>query len=457
MSSTVLAPNVQQMRRVAMVVQITRGVAVGCSLYTWGPLFFDSISHSRDPGLGITLTTLLISLQNILRALLEIPTGAIGDAIGRKWTVIWSLFCFMLYNVLLAYVPFAHSLPWIMAIGILSVIVYVLYYTLFSGTFTAWCVDSLRASAPHLGYEYVLGPTYTAQFIANTIGGIIGITLYVQDLAHIAYILAAGFALLGVIYCIGEMESERSLEFLNLTKVSVKTLTTRMGQIVGAGFQLFRRSPPILILVLIFSSFMTVLNLVAYLWPVYVNTSVPGASQLWYWAGLATATSLSSSLGSHSMTWLTQRSNRLASSRMNTNRLRRLLIGACFISAVPVIILSWLTAHDLENFGLFAATVLLVHLGYGVVAPSFETLVNNYIPETHASERATIMSLGSVGRSLLTMLLAIPAGGPSGMKTMVGWIFPATVLLVVAVIGNWVLRRAQQRAPDVLLENREDL
>lgn len=439
----------------AFVIQITRGLAVGCGIYIWGPLFFEKISQSSDPKLAITLTTTLISLQNVLRALLETPTGAIADAIGRKWTVICSLFCFMLQNLMLSFLPFVHSIAWIMAIGILSVVVYVLYYTLFSGAFTAWCVDSLRTHAPQLGYESLLGPAYTAQFISYMIGGIVGIVLYVHHMVHLAFVAGAACALTGVLYGIVEMQQEHGLEYLDYTKVSFKALTTRMGQIVGSGFQVFRRSPPILSLVFIFASFMTVLNLVAYLWPIYIRARMPEDSQLWYWVGLAAASSLSSTVGSHGMTWLTRRGRTKAGANRNNTLLRRLLIGACFLSAIPILVLSRLTAHDIEIFSVFAASVLLVNFSHGFVAPCFETLVNNYIPDTHASERATIMSLGSVGRSLLAMLLAIPAGGPSGVKTMVGWAFPAAVLLLVALIGNWILRRAQQRVPNVELEHEE--
>lgn len=450
MRSKALPSEIRRIWRIAIVIQSILGLSGGVSMYTWGPLFFEKLSSGSDPHLGITLTTALISLQNILRALLEVPTGAIGDVIGRRWTVALSLACYMLYSVLMSFVAIAHTISWIVPLGIFAVVTYVFHYTFFSGTFTAWCVDSLRERDPNIGYEHILAPSYTANFIANIVGGAFGILLYVEGLVHAAFLGAAFVALVGVLYCIGEMEDERTLQFLDWSKIRFATVTTRMGRIIGTGFHIFRRSPAILALVVIFASFMTVINLVDYLWPVYVRTRVEQDQQTYYWIGLAVSTMLAASAGSHGMTFFTRWWQRGArTTKAQNTSLRHLLIGACIFSACPIILLGQLTTYGKDSFWIFATAVLLIQLAYGLIAPCFETLVNNYIPDSHAQERATILSFGSLGRSLLVMILAIPAGGPSGMQTTIGWAIPAGLLLIVAIIGNFVLRRAQRRVPDI--------
>ena len=71
-------------------------------------------------------------------------------------------------------------------------------------------------------------------------------------------------------------------------------------------------------------------------------------------------------------------------------------------------------------------------------------MINNYIPDSNSQERATIMSFASLFRNILIFMLAVPAGGTSGEKTVVGWALPASLLLITAIIGNFVLRNKKE-------------
>ena len=72
----------------------------------------------------------------------------------------------------------------------------------------------------------------------------------------------------------------------------------------------------------------------------------------------------------------------------------------------------------------------------------------NYIPASHAAERATVLSFGSLVKGLFVVMLAIPTGGIGGAKSLVGWVLPAGLLLIVALIGNFVLRREERLTPE---------
>jgi len=447
-----LSPEVRQIWRVAKVVQGVMGFTMGLYMYTYGPLFYEKLTQASNPKLGMTLATLWFGIHLALIAFLEVPTGAIGDAIGRKWTVVWSFVCKMLFFVLFTFIPFLNSISMILTFGILANIAFGFAYTFFSGTFTAWCVDSLREKAPDIGYEHLLSRAYTYNFIAQIFGGVIGVTLYLRHISYVGFLLAAVICVYCVAFCLGEMEEVKNLKFLEHKQVSLSVITKRIGEILGVGFQVFRQSPVILTLVLVFASYMFVLNIVDYLWPVYLTTRIPENVRTVCWIGLVVATLLVSMLGSHTLTVWTRRWHKKNNAKTHNVVLRRWFIGTCLFSALPILVLSWLTSHGLDAFWYFVFAVLAVEFAYGVIAPCSETLINNYIPENHSQERATIMSYGSMIRSVLVMLLAIPSGGSSGEKTTVGWAIPAFLLLATTVVGHFILKKAQTKMPEASKE-----
>lgn len=452
-----LPADVRHIWKVAKVVQSAMGFTMGLYLYTYGPLFYEKLAEASNPKLGMTLTSLWFGIQYALIAFLEVPTGAIGDTIGRKMTVVWSFFCRMLFFILLAFIPFLNSISFVLTLAILAAVAFGFAYTFFSGTFTAWCVDSLREKAPDIGYEHLLSRAYTYNFIAQILGGILAVLFYVWHLAYVGFLSAAIISVFGMTFCLGEMEEVKTLNFVKPKKVSLAAITKRVGEVIGIGFQVFRQSSVILVLVLVFAGYMFVLNIVDYLWPVYLRGRISTDIQTYYWIGLVIATLLVSAVGSHALTLWTRRWHKNNQAKTHNVILRRWLIGACLLSSLPILFLSWLTSQGLDTFWFFATAILPVEFAYGVIAPCYETLVNNYIPDHHAQERATIMSFGSLVRSLLIMLLAIPAGGSSGEKTTVGWAVPAFLLLVITIIGNTVLKRAQKKVPEVVVKQKSAL
>lgn len=444
-----LSPEVRQIWRVAKVVQSVMGFTMGLYLFIHGPLFYEKLALVGEPKLAMTLTALLLGILSVLIAFLEVPTGAIGDAIGRKWTVVSSLFCRMFFFVFLTFIPLVSSVNLIISFGVLAHLAMAFAYTFYSGTFTAWCVDSLREKAPNIGYEHLLSRAYTYNFLAQIFGGVISVLFYVWHVPYVGFLLGAISCAGCIAFCLGDMEEVKNLKFLEYKKVSFSIITKRVGEILGVGSQVFRQSSVILSLVLVFACYMFVVNIVDYLWPVYLRSRIPADLQTPYWIGLVVAILLVSAAGSHALTLWTRRWQKNNNTKTHNVVLRRWLIGTCLFASLPVLLLSYLTGQGLDNFWFFALAVLMVEFAYGVIAPCYETLINNYIPDNHAQERATIMSFGSLVRGLLIMFLVIPAGGASGGKTTVGWALPAFLLLAAALVGNFVLKRAQRKIPEV--------
>lgn len=446
-----LTPDVRHIWRVALVVQAVEGLTLGLEYFIWGPLFYEKLSEVTDPATGMMFTAMLIGLTDLASAFLEVPTGAIGDVLGRKWSVVCSYLSRIIFFALLAMIPFCHSMSLVFILGIGSAIAYAFSHTFFSGSFTAWCVDSLRERAPDLGYEHLLARTQTVRSLARLLGGLISIVLFIEHLAYVSFALGLVVSFACAAYCLGEMSTEQTLQFFDRKQVSFATITRRMGAIVGVGFTMFRRSPAVLSLVAIFASFMVLLNLVSYLWPIYLRSQVAFAQQTMYWLGVVVMMSLANATGSHGLTLWTRKWHKQFQAKTHNRVLRHFLVGACVISAGAILSLSWATASGEQTFLWLVLALVALQVAFGVVSPCFETLVNNYIPDTHAGERATILSLASLLRHVLVMLLVIPTGGSSGATTAIGWAIPAGLLVVTTVVGNVFLRRAQSRVPDVFV------
>ena len=230
-------PAAERIRKIALVVRGVQGFVLGVALYIWGPLFYEQLVKVIDPAAAMSLTTLLYGVESLLISLLEIPTGALGDVLGRKWSVVTSQACQMVNLILLAFVPFCHSLELVLLVGLLAVFTFALTYTFFSGSFTAWCVDSLRQCAPDLGYEQILAPVQRRYAIAQLFGAVVGISLYALGWPSAAFMVGATLALFSMVYCMGEMEDEAGQTYISTNQVSFTLIGARMGKVIGEGLQ----------------------------------------------------------------------------------------------------------------------------------------------------------------------------------------------------------------------------
>lgn len=450
MARTVLPVAARKVWQVAMVVRGGQGFVLGISLLTWGPLLYEQFQQHALPSTAITLTSLFFGLESLLITLLEVPTGAFGDAAGRKWSVIYSFACLAVGNLLLTYMSSASSFATLLCLGFSVVLFFALYYTFFSGSFTAWCIEQLQLTAPDVSYEQILAPAQTANALCKLGGVLLGIGCYVADWAWLGFLIGAIGAVGCLLYCLGEMyEPERSAAH-TAPRLTVAQLTTEMGNIIGTALRILYDSRAVTVLVCLFACFLTLENFVGLLWPVYVRTNLPGTPQVLTWLGLAFLTQFAEAGGSHAVT-LRARSHGTAVHARHV-MLRRLLIGGCVFGGVPVLCLSVGARWQYDPLWLFLIAIICVRIGYGVITPAFETLLNNYLPHSHARERATVLSFGSFINGILILLLAIPTSGPSGEKTTAGWLVPAILLLVVTAVGHRVLRRTEREAPRLQCE-----
>lgn len=447
------SPEIKKIWKVAYVVQGVRGFASGSILYLWGTFFYEKFTATNglSPLEAIKLCALFFGLSKIFQVFLEVPTGVIGDVIGRKWTVMLSYLSWMLLFIFMALIPFISNINAILVLGILIMLLEALNLTFFSGAFIAWCVDSLQKAHPGFGYEMVISSSYTFLFLCQILGGAICVYTYLSNYVFIGFLVAATALCFGVVFCMFEMEEHDEHSFLDIKSVSLGSVLNRMADIFSIGFKVFSQSRGILILALIFTFSSFVVEIIDYFWPVHLRANFSGGLQNIAWLGLIVVVPLLCSFGSYSVS-LFVRNNDKEDRAAKLKRLKFCFFLSMVMQSIPVLLLSYSVQRGLNQFFIFLFVISFVQFVAGARHPSYESLINYYIPEEHSRERATIMSFANLFASLVIGLLAIPSSGPSGEKTALGWALPASLLLVSTVLGYFILKRNEKKLPKNLQE-----
>ncbi len=145
-------PEIRKLWWICMIVQGAIGLANGLYLFTYGPYFYEKFGGATYPATAMLLTTILLGLRQGLVALLEVPTGALADAIGRSHVVVLSWAMRVLFFLFLALIWICHTPATSFVWRVMASIAFALSYTMFNGAFSAWCADTLRERAPHVQY-----------------------------------------------------------------------------------------------------------------------------------------------------------------------------------------------------------------------------------------------------------------------------------------------------------------
>ena len=147
---------------------------------------FYYLRYTNYSGIGLIETVMIATMT-----LTEIPTGAIGDLVGRKMTLFIALFLESVGNFIMAYSPNFEIL-------VFSVFIMSLGGTMYSGTSDALAYDSLKAIGKEKDYDKVVANMNSMQWIAVAVTGIIGGFLYKVNPSY-PFIAAGLFYALGSI------------------------------------------------------------------------------------------------------------------------------------------------------------------------------------------------------------------------------------------------------------------
>lgn len=445
-------PEMRKLWWVALIVQVAWGFTEGIYMYIWGPYFYEKFGSPISPAHAMFLTTILLGLRQGLVALLEIPTGALADAIGRVHAVILSWVARVVFFVCLAAIWLCHTVSFAFTFGMLASVAFALSYTLFNGAFSAWCMDKLKEINAPVNYTWLAARFMSYRSFSTIFGTLLGVGCYIVGLPFFGFCIAAIVSFAGMGFCMSQVEETRNIEFVRWKKGQLSKVTRRIGEIIGKGFDVSLKTPVLFWIILTYGAFMFLVNIVCYLWPVYLHSRGGVQNFSSTWLVVASLAPILMFVGSRALAWLNDRWSHSGGTSAHIIAIRRIFVGFALFSALFVLGLSWETLYQPIGVFFFPGAVLFVLLSFGVISPCFETLVNHYIPPEDAPERATILSAGSMLRSFLILVLAVPSGGGSGEKSPIGWALPAVLLLFSVLVANFFMRKVQKEKGLIQIE-----
>ena len=85
----------------------------------------------------------------------------------------------------------------------------------------------------------------------------------------------------------------------------------------------------------------------------------------------------------------------------------------------------------------------------GFIMPAFNTFVNYYIPLENSKERATILSFAQMFLCVLLIIFYFPSNKPQETVSAAGWMLPAGVVIVVAILIHVLMRRYYRKNAEI--------
>lgn len=437
-------PDIRDIWIVAKVVQMTIGFNLGLYLYTYGVFFYESFGGAKNPT-ALKLAAVIFIIGNAVMLISDVPMGALADYMGRKKTVILTFLFRAIFFFLMAWVCF---IPSTRSAFILSAVAYTCFgisYTLYSGSFVAWIVDSIRERKRSEGHGVILARSYAHMTLAEIIGALIGLSLYLKGYIFYAFSLGFTSCILCAVFCAVVMKETQNLNFYQ-GKLSWKNSSQRMKKIIVNGFKASVQTPAVTYLMLMYASFMFLINTVSYLWPIAMKSNFGAGKMSPYWYLIVFLSLTLCFVGSKMMEWLSHNKKGSDPNGTTSNVTTWIwFVLFALIMSVPVAYLGIKTQEGNITLPLFIVTVAFSRFAYGFLRPAYETLINNYIPPQYSQERATIMSFASMLSSVVVILLMIPSAGKTGEATTVGWLIPSGLLLFLTIILYFFMRRYQRK------------
>jgi MFS family permease len=126
-----------------------------------------SVLLAQARGLSLFEISFALGVYSLTIVLLEVPTGGLADAVGRKRVALLAFALAALYN--LAFL-FAFSFPTLL----LAMILYGVSRALSSGALDAWFVDALQAADGDIDLQPALAGAETVSLLALSLGTVLG-------------------------------------------------------------------------------------------------------------------------------------------------------------------------------------------------------------------------------------------------------------------------------------------
>lgn len=434
---------------VVKVLKIAEGLYSGLALFIATPYLYMVLENAGAGANTFFLTLVLVGVHFGLIALLEIPTGAIADTFGRVNSIILSKVASLIFCALMIVLFFFHNLVLVIIFVILARFISALHYTLLSGSFSAWLVDTMREKEPGFSFDRLLSRAQVITQFSMVVGGVFGITFYLYSVPFIAYVVMFLLQLGCLSYCLLSMVETSSLVFHKWEGRLLGLMASHTVKTIKMALSIYRNTRVILWLTIGFSSYALLLCLVNRLWPVVLGAQFGVNKWSWQWYTLALLVPLSSALAAK---WLVRKGDKQAAEDqvIVTKNLQGWFFYFIYFSVFAVLILGVANYLGTINFPLFVVAILVVESSWSIVAPVFETLVCKAMLEEHAQERATVLSIASALQCFLVFIFIVPSSGMSAALSPVSWMLPAVIVLVVGLTVHYFIRKNQKAEKEFL-------
>lgn len=389
-----------------------------------------SVLMAQARGLSLFEISLLLGVYSLTIVLLEVPTGGLADAIGRKKVTVMAYACSLLGSIVFLH---TFSFPVALAAFILNGIA----RALTSGALDAWFVDSLHAADPQVELQPMLAKAGTFTLAALGTGALLGSALP----RLFAALPPDGTAVLTPLSTPLALATGVQALLLLLTVLLVKEIRPanatagwkegfrQVPAIIRTGVTLTRRNP--ILLRLLGASFVSGLVIVSLeaLWQPHFAALLDGAQNSLFLGLIMGGNFIAGMVGNQLATplsrWLRERYGLVCAIFQGLRG--ALLIALAFqMQALPATLFFW-----------------LVYLNMAVVNSPHATLLNREIPAQQRSAMLSIESfvaylgsiVGSTALGYVAEWVSIPAA----------WIIGGAILVVS--LGLYVQIDAKQPQP----------
>jgi len=385
----------------------------------------------RARGFSLFEIGLALGVYSATIVLLEVPTGGLADAVGRKRVALLAYGLMILMSVVLL---LAFTLP----VVILAMVLYGMSRALSSGTLDAWFVDSLQIANPDVDLQPLLAKAGTYTLLALGAGTLLGSALPqvagslpaegTAVLTPLSLPILVSVLLKGVLFVFvaAAVHEERPSGTTHSWTAGLRATP----QVIHEALDLTRKSETILLLLGTTVAAGLALTAVETFWQPQMALLLNGAADNTILFGLVMTGSFLAGMGGNLL--VTPLSRWLNGRYALVSALVRGLQGVCLAAlamqtAVPG----------------FALLFWLVYFNMGALDSPHRTLLNAAIP---AARRSAMLSVESLAGYLGGMIGSIGLGYVAQQWSIgVTWIVAAAGLLVSLLLYVRLDRRQRRQ------------
>lgn len=442
----------------AYFLRFFQGSSLGLYLYIYSLTLYKVFHESSDPSFADAVSAYIAAVfvfGLILEALLEIPLGAFGDIIGYKPTLTLSFlfrtFYFIGFILLINNPSVSISLAFV-SIGIFSI-----SYTLWSGTNSAWFYDSIKSFGLQDEYEKLLSRTLIVYYISLISSSILSAYLFFNnnDNGLSVYIIGSILCAIGTVYCWFFLYSPKHRSTIIYRKKPIKDYlnqyVSELGSVASDAIRYTFKNKSIFQLLQVNALFTLLVYVIDFLWPIYAENKLKiepavDKSDIYPWITIIVILTLGVFIGNAVVVRLSS----YKGLRTMYNQWKLLLIS-CLVMAIPILILSvYAFIYDTsisEHQWVIVVFLTVSSIGQGIKEAPFEVLMNRSISNIHSIEgskkpgevRATILSAGTIFTSFAVLFFFLPTIVITTNNTKfssLGWAIPALLLIAVSLVNR---------------------